>query len=279
MLRKSTLAVVLALWGASTLPQSALGSLLLQDQFSYSTGSLPGNGGWTQVTSGGTQIQVTSGNNLSYSGLAPSSGGDVTLVQGNGRSAFNSYTAQSSGSVYFSFILQASTLPGNNKVQNVASLNDSSGNAAITISIDNTNPNSFVALTKASGSISDSTSQVTAGNSIFIVGKYQIVSGAGNDVVSLWVNPSSANFGGTEPTATLTINTGTDFATSISRVYLLEAGTAGTAVLDELRVGTSWADVTPTPEPINAALTIFGGIFLAAGLGRRLVRGIRAGKS
>ncbi len=80
------------------------------------------------------------------------------------------------------------------------------------------------------------------GDEIFAVISYNIDNGN----VSAWINPSSADFGGTEPTATLT---GTDDspATSISKFFIRQDSDDETPSMefDELRLGTTWAEVTP----------------------------------
>lgn len=106
----------------------------------------------------------------------------------------------------------------------------------------------------------------TTNSTIFVVGKYQTVGGVQdgtppiptNDLASLWINPASSTFGGYEPTGALTSTAGDDITTSIATnnhtlqsFILRQNGTAVNnqiplgIIYDELRVGTSWADVTP----------------------------------
>jgi hypothetical protein len=63
----------------------------------------------------------------------------------------------------------------------------------------------------------------------------------------LWVNPT---LGGVEPTANATNSTGTSAApTQIAGLFIRQGGNAtagtGNVELDEFRIGTTWADVTP----------------------------------
>ena len=96
------------------------------------------------------------------------------------------------------------------------------------------------------------------GDSVFIVMSYDIDSGAING----WVNPAGTDFGGSAPTALLTDTDATP-DTLIDRFALRQDSTNETPAMtiDELRIGTSWADVTPTTlsvEEFNAnAFNVF----------------------
>ena len=106
----------------------------------------------------------------------------------------------------------------------------------------------------------------TTNSTVFVVGKYQTVGSLQNgalpiatdDLASLWINPSSSTFGGFEPAGAITNMSGDDITTNATsnnhtlQSFILRQN--GTAVdnriplgilYDELRVGTTWADVTP----------------------------------
>lgn len=119
----------------------------------------------------------------------------------------------------------------------------------------------------------------TTNTTIFVVGKYQTVgplqSGtlpiATDDAASLWINPPSSTFGGYDPIGALTSTSGDDVTTTpspgnnhtLQSFILRQAGTATDVrippgiIYDELRVGTSWADVTPgVPGDYNGNGTV-----------------------
>ena len=92
-----------------------------------------------------------------------------------------------------------------------------------------------------------STDTLSINKTYLIVASYQLNSGTSNDVVNLWLNPSSASFGGTEPFPTLSaINTGTDL-TSLDRILVRQDSNTETPFIemDELRIGLDWISVTP----------------------------------
>jgi hypothetical protein len=118
----------------------------------------------------------------------------------------------------------------------------------------------------------------------FIVGSYQIVDdGSGltgtDDISKLWINPNASTFGtsaapGADVTAPLTGNDlGVGRFPQIAS-FLLRQGirTLPDVQVDELRIGTSWADVTGASAPpaiplppaaIPGAVTLAGSMVLA----------------
>lgn len=268
-------------------------TLLLNEQFNYTPGQTLATAepAWTQFTvaSGSSNHIDTHATNLSVGGLAASTGGSISL-QGAGSGNNHTFAAQTSGTVFFSFALQVTSLTGftttsassfvslqatGNSTANkgagifMAPVINSGVTTGYTLNINKLNN----AIT--GGSPSNITLQ--AGTTYFIVGSYQIVSGSGNDTVSLWVAPASSSFGATSPAASVSVTSGTDLATTSGLNNIIIQQMTGSALLpslliDELRVGTTWADVTPVaaiPEPSSAAALIGGLAIGFAGLRRR----------
>jgi hypothetical protein len=94
----------------------------------------------------------------------------------------------------------------------------------------------------------------TFGQTNLVVLKYTFNPGPANDTVALWINPDPGSFGLTEPAATTndvaqTTTAGTDASAGLD-YFQVRAGSggnaAGTCQIDDVRIGTTWADVTPT---------------------------------
>ncbi len=79
------------------------------------------------------------------------------------------------------------------------------------------------------------------GTTYLVVVKYD--ASVSPTVATLWINP--ATLGGTEPTGGITNSTGTNPFPTFASICLRNNGTTPKAYIDEIRVGTTWADVTP----------------------------------
>src|SRR5262245_59126334 len=108
----------LVLLAALAMAQSVFAqvSLPFYDGFSYSAGAtLAGNANWV-AGNGTTQIKVGS-TSLSYAGLQASTGMDVSLIPTSSSArTYVNFAAQTSGTVYFSFLLKINSLPAGQRL-------------------------------------------------------------------------------------------------------------------------------------------------------------------
>jgi len=219
---------------------------------------------------------------LSYPGLQPSTGNSVlfdTTQIGTARIQAMP-AAISSGTVYWSGLIQVGAVANLNAVNGMllggfvtsadAGTLPGTVGAVLRIrqsSVDTTAYNIGVGMnsgtTSGAGGANvqfDSVAHAVA-QTVFVVASYEFVAGANNDIARMWINPNLSDFGaGTPPLATLTSAPGVAVADSSANVLafnLRNVNTVGTptgVLFDELRVGTTWADVTPVPEPAAAGL-------------------------
>ena len=96
------------------------------------------------------------------------------------------------------------------------------------------------------------------GDTLLLVGRYFFNGGNGtDDVCDLWLNPPRGSLGATSPPpATIpgVGNGGTDLA-QIDRFFFRSGGSSSSPaklVADEVRVGVTWAQVTPPAPPVLA---------------------------
>jgi len=225
---------------------------------------------WTQAApdSGLTNQPVILGGNLVGGGLAGVRGNSVKFG-GNGASArFNLGTNSAVGPWYFSLLARLTDLTGLSATGVFwAGFNNSSGSQTTTPTSVGTRVVTKAAsggfqigLDKTSGQTGAfvfSPTVFTTNDTLFLVGCYTFNPGTTNDDVSqLWINPPAASFGlANPPPATLT-STATNDISQIASFVLFNRNAAEPAQLiaDEIRVGQSWASVTPPAAVISPPL-------------------------
>ncbi len=249
------------------------------EPFAYTNGStLAGQANaigieWDEVGTGtaGPSIAVVS-NSLGIAGLQASAGNSIQFG-GQAKSArfsFPAGTAVSSGALYYSYILKVTDTNGltTNGVF-VAGFNNSTGTQSAQPStvgtrlyVRLTNGGFNLGTSKNSSTSTDwvwDTKAYTTTNIIFLVGSYTFNSGSStDDVARLWINPPSSDFDQTNPTALPLLTTnGTDVASIASFVFLQRVTNEPAAMtVDELRIGSTWASVTPDTGPPGQTMTL-----------------------
>lgn len=228
-----------------------------EEQFNYTSHvtnglSTQSSNVWKKLNTGDS-VLVTSGN-LAYPGFKQSAGNKISFV-GAGTDYYRPISSQSSGTVYFSFILNVTSLGSLNATGGYfGMLSDNATNFGSTIWLKANAPNYKIGIAPRTTTATFSSTDFAINTNVLIVASYQIVSGPANDIVKLWINPSSSTFGaGSEPTPDFNItNSGTDLA-SIARFLIRQDATAATPNIDmdELRVGSTWASVTPAGTAQN----------------------------
>ena len=226
---------------------------------------------WTRVN-GGDSILVTAGS-LTYPGLAASSGNKVAF-DGTGSDNYATFTTQSSGSVYCSFILNVTSLGSLNTTGGyfntlIQGATTTTFGASVWIRLSTTAGRYNIGIsTRSNTAVTWATADLLPGTPCFIVSAYDMIVGATNDVARVWVNTPNIGLGEPSPDATSAppVTPTTDLS-SVGRVMLRQPGNASEIPfieLDEMRVGTTWAQVTPSgaasPTLTATALTAFGNV-------------------
>ncbi|OFY21019.1 MAG: hypothetical protein A2W98_01620 [Bacteroidetes bacterium GWF2_33_38] len=227
-------------WGQATLPH--------HDPINYTIGqSLSSQSGWT-VSNTGDSLLIASGN-LSNAGLPTSTGNKVTF-DGAGIDAAKLFTQQTTGTVYYSFLMNVTALGSLNATGGyfTAFTEGTSTTFGATVWTRLNGAGYDIGIspkTSATTDIAWSTSSYAVNTTILVVVSYEFVTGTANDVVRVFVNPTP---GASEPAATITAtNAGGTDLTNVNRILIRQDSSTETPSIemDELRVGTSWADVTP----------------------------------
>jgi len=223
------------------------------NQVNVFTGNLDG-------TPLGLTPSLTGSNSLSLNGGPNNGDGSMNRLAINaGAAGYNS------GTVFYSFLLDVTgglTNSNNTTGAFFFSLNNTANSSQtnnpttlpgkVQIRVDPTDSSKFnLGVFTNEGATANSaawaTGQLSTNSTYFIVGAYDVT----NKVASLWINPDSQFFGsGTAPTATAQdTNAGTTFSSGIQSILVRQNALLPNLLMDEVRVGNSWATVTPANLP------------------------------
>jgi hypothetical protein len=232
------------------------------DGFNYTPGSiLGGQGDWVNLNTGDT-IFVAAGN-LSYPGFAAPTGNKITY-DGAGMDPAKRFDSTSWGSVYYSFLLKVTSVGGLNATGGYLcglyqSPTSTTTGSPIYIRLNGTDYDLGIA-TRLTAPVSW-WGPLSVNATYLIVASYDFIAGTTNDSSRFWINPNASTFGaGTAPAPTASsINTLTDLTAAQRMMIRQDAATATPFVeLDELRIGRTWADVTPAAS--SAVIEVKGGL-------------------
>jgi hypothetical protein len=252
---------------ASFFYQSATASLFFTDQFNYSNnvnlGAATGGGAvWTLAGGDVSQIKVsTASTQVAPSGFAPAAGLGIAVIPTGTRKAtgvpFNGVTGipvADGNVVYASFLLNVQTLPAAN-LRIAYMHNSAASSAGIEAVVSSTGQVGIQK--KGSGTTFVTGTPVANPGTHLVVMRYTFQSG--NDEVAVWVDPASDSYG-VNPAPTTgafaaTTGGGSDMTSAIAYFMIEAAAVTGPVFwIDEVRIGTTWADVTPTGGPVAPAL-------------------------
>jgi hypothetical protein len=267
-------AFVAALFLGSCAAETCSAALIAYDGFEATTnGGLntqSGGTGWTSSWSAVSGIDANA-NTLSYSNgsVAVNGGSRATKIGAttDSTNAANRSFASQSGTVYFSFLFRADTGTAVDTDDFISFMmnNDTVNTDSAGIGKPNNGSLNLGARvgTSNGGDTTDSTTALVAGTTYFLVGKVSKTT-TNYDRVDLFINPSS----NIEPgLASVTDSAMSAFSTiSFFSLRTLTVDGTDNYQFDELRVGTTFADVVPLAVPVPEPGTMIA-LSLAAGLG------------
>ena len=236
-------------------------TLPFTDHFTYSDGNLysVAVGVWDAGGSAGTEFTVSNSFALTApTNFAAASGKGVKWQpSGTARRNIVQFTSQSSGEIYVSLLLNNVTPPGSSRL--IAYLDNVAGSTVSSPQLGIFLNGTTLGIGKHASSPAVATN-LSAGTHLVVV-RYTFL--AGDDQVDLWVDPASATYGATNAPSSLGNTTGSsDLATLQYFAFNGTSGSGPVVYYDEVRIGTSWADVTPPsgapppPPPVTNVVTV-----------------------
>lgn len=281
----TTLSLAMATAMVCVVPKVALGSAIAQDDFgSYALGALSGQTGGGVGWAGDWTTPAGSATIVGNPNLALQ---NATLAVNSGQiTASRQLGAALTSSFYVGFLLQYSGTGGFDG-NDTFSLYMSSGattvnNSVFTIgarSVSGTPTTPTFMVRKGTGgpvtggSMPLAAGAFPAGETHRLVAQY-VWDGANFSTINGWLDPASGE--SAAPHITETLADPTTGLTSIGYAFLrnYDYNNDGTTpndfwTVDDLVVGTSWADVVPVPEPTSIALVGLGAFALVAARRRR----------
>jgi hypothetical protein len=208
------------------------------DSFNYTDGEFLGNQpAWTNYFTGDDVVIST--NNLSYSTL--NGFGNAASFDGAGADPVIDFTPINSGTLYTSFMLRIDAFDATTADGYFATLRNDAGSYESRLWISPLSPTTYSIGVSNGGTLTQiATATHNLGDTVFVVFNYDV----DNDVVNAWVNPA---LGTAEPAADIT-EASTSTGNTFNQFLLRQDSTTETPTLifDELRIATTWADVTPS---------------------------------
>ena len=242
----------------------APGLLLLEDNFTATSGALTSNS-WTQISTTSTNpISTGNGNGLTYSNYGSSNMGNAAIMTTSGQDVYRTFTSQNPGAgtstVYFSALVslsavqtagdyfltlgESSTLSGSATYR--ARVYAKQGSSASKI---------LFGISTNGGTIAYTTTEYNINTTILIAVKHVFTTSTSTS--SLFINPSTSS----EPTSSDVSNaTASTVSTGLDAVVLRQgaAGSSATLIIDGVRVATNWGSLMGNPQ-YNTASNIAAG--------------------
>jgi len=243
---------------------AAIQTLPFYDPLNHAEGQLytVGAGVWDAGGNTGNELTVSNAAGLvAPAGLTNATGKGIRwMPSGTARRSMIQFPGVSSGTLYASFLINVVTPPSSGS--RLVAYFDSSTSQPSSPQLGFFVSNGSLGIGKKS-STPGATASIGSGTH-FVVLRYTFT-GPPTDTVDFWVNPNSATFGAsTPPTVSGNTSGGNNVAAIPYFGIFAASGTGPTIYLDEVRLGTDWASVTPpsgqviVPAPVAPRFTHTG---------------------
>lgn len=268
----------------------------LAESFDYAEGNLYGNGKWVKYGKKTTAPIQVAKSPLTFAGYQDNAAGKaVCLTKESGEYCQMLFrdkgTDAAKGTVYYSALVNVSELPSGSRTAAFMALTGANSLDATKFGDAEAGSEGAGLFAQASGegfklgvsrnvanlgnvktSVAWADEECAIGTTYLVVVKYEIIDGADNDRISLWVNPAK---GDAEPAASVVADEESAESLADVRGIELRQGSSSVAktpvaVIDEVRVASTWneiftpakADAVDTPEITITDMSVdFGKVY------------------
>lgn len=275
---------------------TANGETYLAESFDYAEGNLYGNGKWVKYGKKITAPVQVANSPLTFAGYQDNAAGNaVRLTKESGEYCQVLFrdkgTDAAKGTVYYSALVNVSELPSGSRTAAFMALTGANSLDATKFGDAEAGSEGAGLFAQASGegfklgvsrnvanlgnvktSVAWTDEECAIGTTYLVVVKYEIIDGADNDRISLWVNPAK---GDAEPAASVVADEESAESLADVRGIELRQGSSSVAktpvaVIDEVRVASTWneiftpakADAVETPEITITDMSVdFGKVY------------------
>lgn len=268
----------------------------LAESFDYAEGNLYGNGKWVKYGKKTTAPIQVAKSPLTFAGYQDNAAGKaVRLTKESGEYCQMLFrdkgTDAAKGTIYYSALVNVSELPSGSRTAAFMALTGANSLDATKFGDTEAGSEGAGLFAQASGegfklgvsrnvanlgnvktSVAWADEECAIGTTYLVVVKYEIIDGADNDRISLWVNPAK---GDAEPAASVVAEEECSESLADVRGIELRQGSSSVAktpvaVIDEVRVASTWneiftpakADAVETPEITITDMSVdFGKVY------------------
>lgn len=252
----------------------------LAESFDYAEGNLYGNGKWVKYGKKTTAPIQVAKSPLTFAGYQDNAAGKaVRLTKESGEYCQMLFrdkgTDAAKGTVYYSALVNVSELPSGSRTAAFMALTGANSLDATKFGDTEAGSEGAGLFAQASGegfklgvsrnvanlgnvktSVAWADEECAIGTTYLVVVKYEIVDGADNDRISLWINPAK---GDAEPAASVVADEESAESLADVRGIELRQGSSSVAktpvaVIDEVRVASTWDEIF-TPAKTDAVET------------------------
>ena len=223
------------------------GLLLTDDDFNYAASSdiiIVGTN-WGIISSNSTKLNTTAANGgLTLTDYPSKITTGISIVAATGQDVAKSFTTQSIGSVYASTLINLSSTGVGGYVLGFTATNTSSS-YEVRVHVRTVSGNLNFGISRGSGSVSWDASNYTFNTTYFLAVKLTMNNSTNDDRIDLFVSTAITNSEPSVPNVTIT---GASDVATIAAVFVRQDVSAGSGILDGIRVATNWGTLVGNPQ-------------------------------